>query len=109
MVDPTRIHSQIIGNNVFSDKSGTHATKHSFVSQHMPPNTHCCGSIRPALFLRLTNKLSSISTIQPTPPILESPREIFHTQTSLIKLFQSTAVDLLIPNSRLQKSTDVSS
>ena len=67
--DPSSILLFMASVIVFIVLSGTSCTNDCFVSRHIPPNIHCCGRMRPALFFRLVKRLSSTSTIKPSPPI----------------------------------------
>ena len=47
IVVPGRMFVDITGINVSFDLFGTGTMKQSLVSRHSPPNTHCCGRMRP--------------------------------------------------------------
>jgi len=70
---------------VFSVRLGTLTTKHSIVERKIPPNIHCCDKIRPAaLFIRRTNKLSLIYTMNSLPSTVALLLfSIFQTQAFL--------------------------
>ena len=53
--------------------SGHTAKNTSFVSWQIPPTIHWPSTKRPVLYLRLPNLLSSISTVNPAPPISCGP------------------------------------
>ena len=109
MVVPGRMDPWIIGSRVAALLSGTVCIKHSRISRHFPPNTHCGGNCRPWWFFLRVNKLSSTLTVVLGPPIAIWYASRSAAQISRRKLFQSTTVFLLISNSCLQNSTVVSS
>ena len=82
----------IRGNSVAASLCSTSTRKHSPVTLSIPPNTQCPSTIRPRLYFLLPNLLSSISTSAPGPPITAGWSIKYCAHTSLIKLYQSTAV-----------------
>ena len=87
------ILSWIAFNKVIVDQFGTSTRKHSSISQQTPQKIYCCGRIHSGLFFRFVNKLSFTSTIMSGLHIFRcSPLNKEFTQTSPMKLFQSTTV-----------------
>lgn len=63
-------------------------THFSFVSTHQPPKIHCAESILPLLYIRWIIRLSSISTVSPSPPIGLCPSSLIQSMHVSLNLWK---------------------
>lgn len=100
MVVPGKIFSWTTCISVRLHRSSTGIRKHCFWSSlRIPPKTHCPPMRRPRLNLRFPAFVTSISTIQPSPPMGPWLRSIRKMHTSRTKAAQSMMVCSLISHS----------
>ena len=82
----------ISGMRVAASRCVTSTRKAFPLTLSIPPKTQCPSCQRPRLYFLLPNFDSSISTSTPGPPIMTGCLWRYSAHTSLIKLYQSTAV-----------------